>query len=246
MHDPWLQALFLALSALAGVLLGRGFRLPSPRPGRAERAIHQAAGEVQAVGLQLRRLALIDPLDRAALNGLALQCLDVSDHLQDAITGPAQPRRLAEAPVPLATTIDQAMALAREQLGSALPPCRIEPALLSVTLRADARALRGAVTQVLVRAARLAAPGDGLSLRFAMLGDVAAIIIEDDGAGRALADLDASAPADASRGVGFGLGLARSLLRAHGGDLVMESAPGIGSRAWLTLPAARLHAGAQA
>jgi len=92
----------------------------------------------------------------------------------------------------------------------------------------------------------MAAPGDGLALRFAMLGDVAAIIIEDDGAGRVLAELDASAPADASRGVGFGLGLARSLLRAHGGDLVMESAPGIGTRAWLTLPAARLYVGAQA
>jgi signal transduction histidine kinase len=246
MPDPWLNALFIILAALAGVLLGRSFRAPVMRPSQAERAFSQAAGETQAIGLALRRLALADPPDRAGLNSLALQCLDVSDHLHAALAGPEHPRRLVDAPTPLAPLLEQSLAVARGQLGNALPPCRVDPSVLAVTLRADARALRGAVAQVLARAARLAAPGEGLALRFILLGDVAAIIIEDDGAGQALPDMAATAPLDATRGVGFGLGLARSLLRAHGGDLVLESAPGIGTRAWLTLPAERLYATAQA
>ena len=48
--------------------------------------------------------------------------------------------------------------------------------------------------------------------------------------------------ADRSRGLGFGLSLARSLLRAHGGELVIEAAPGIGARAFLSLPPERMAA----
>lgn len=246
MPDPWLNALFLALAALAGALLGRSLRIPSRGPGPAERSLSQAAGETQAIGLALRRQALAEPPDRAALNALALQCLDVSDHLHAALAGPDKPRRLVDAPAPLGPLLEQSVVLAREQLGDTLPQCSIDSSVRPITLQADARALRGAVTQVLVRAARLAAPGDGLVLRFARLGDIAAIIIEDDGAGHAVSDLAKAGPPQGSRGVVFGLGLARSLLRAHGGDLVLESAPGIGSRAWLTLPAARLYATAQA
>lgn len=246
MPDPWLNALFLTIAAVAGVLLGRNLRPRPLRPSQAERICHQAAGETQAIGLALRRLALAAAPDRSTLHALAMQCLDVSDHLQAALAGPEKPRRLVEAPAPLGPLLAQAVTLAREQLGDTLPRCRMDASVQPVTLAVDARALRGAVTQVLVRAARLAAPGDGLALRFARLGDIAAIIIEDDGAGHALADLAGTGPAERSRGVNFGLGLARSLLRAHGGDLVLESAPGIGSRAWLTLPAARLYSTAQA
>jgi signal transduction histidine kinase len=34
--------------------------------------------------------------------------------------------------------------------------------------------------------------------------------------------------------------VAHDLLRAHGGDLTIEAVPGIGARAWLTLPRARV------
>ena len=43
-----------------------------------------------------------------------------------------------------------------------------------------------------------------------------------------------------TRGLDLGLSLARSLAAAHGGDIRLESAPGIGARAWLTLPRNRL------
>ena len=99
--------------------------------------------------------------------------------------------------------------------------------------------MRGAMVQVLVRAARLSRPDDQIDIRFTRIGNQAAVIIEDEGLGLAAADL-ASGAAAGTRGVGFGLSLARKLLHAHGGDLVFESAAGIGTRAWLTLPEDRV------
>jgi signal transduction histidine kinase len=70
-------------------------------------------------------------------------------------------------------------------------------------------------------------------------------VIEDEGVGLAIEDLAPAThdgAADRSRGLGCGLSLARALLRAHGGELVIESAPGIGARAFLSLPPERMAA----
>ena len=91
----------------------------------------------------------------------------------------------------------------------------------------------------MVRAARLSRPEDQIDIRFSRIGNQAAIIIEDEGVGLVADDL-ATGAASGTRGVGFGLSLARKLLHAHGGDLVFESAAGIGTRAWLTLPEDRV------
>lgn len=68
------------------------------------------------------------------------------------------------------------------------------------------------------------------------------IVIEDEGEGLPAADLlaEASGPPGGTRGLDLGLSLARSLAAAHGGDIRLESTPGIGARAWLTLPRNRL------
>ena len=41
-------------------------------------------------------------------------------------------------------------------------------------------------------------------------------------------------------GLSLGLSAARELMRAHGGELTLEAAPGIGARTWLTLPRMRV------
>ena len=44
-------------------------------------------------------------------------------------------------------------------------------------------------------------------------------------------------PGAASGGAGLGLYIARQTVRAHGGDIGVESAPGQGTTIWFTLPA---------
>jgi signal transduction histidine kinase len=40
-------------------------------------------------------------------------------------------------------------------------------------------------------------------------------------------------------GAGLGLSIAQEIVRAHGGEIGVDSAPGKGSRFWFTVPAPR-------
>jgi len=130
------------------------------------------------------------------------------------------------------------------RLGPTIRQWRLAEGFAGLTLHADRRALRGALLQVMARAARMTRDGDWIDLRPHLTPDSVAIIIEDEGAGLGAEDLAGGAArateADRTRGLGFGLAVARSLLEAHGGAFQLEALPGVGARAWLTLPRARL------
>ena len=110
-----------------------------------------------------------------------------------------------------------------------------------MVLEGDRRALQGALLQVLGRAARMTRRDEWIDLHPVLTHDSLAIVVEDEGAGLAAGDLAGTAP-EGTRGTGLGLALARSLLEAHGGTLRLEAVPGVGTRAWLTLPRDRLIA----
>jgi signal transduction histidine kinase len=79
--------------------------------------------------------------------------------------------------------------------------------------------------------------GDRIALRLVRAAETVALVIEDEGAGLPHGDL---AGGHGTRGLSLGLSAARELMRAHGGELTLESVPGIGARTWLTLPRARV------
>jgi signal transduction histidine kinase len=101
--------------------------------------------------------------------------------------------------------------------------------------------------QVLVNlignAVRYSPPGGMVWIRLEREGDRAHVIVADQGKGIAIEDqeriftkfgrVDASEPG----GSGLGLYIARRLARAMGGDLNVDSAPGMGARFVFTLPA---------
>jgi len=79
------------------------------------------------------------------------------------------------------------------------------------------------------------------------------IVVADSGIGMATADIPRAlqpfTQLDAAlnrkyEGTGLGLPIARSIAELHGGTLIIDSAPGIGTRACIRLPAWRLR-GAQ-
>lgn len=177
----------------------------------------------------------------ASVEAHAHRLLALADEAADALALGAAPRTLREERLRLGLLLEQAV----ERVSAQIRPGRrhwcITPELADLTLRGDARALRGALACALSHAARHSAEDDWVELRLVRTAETVAIVIEDEGSGLGAGDLAPGAAGEggATRGVGAGLAVARSLLQAHGGDLTVEAAPGIGSRAWLTLPAWR-------
>jgi signal transduction histidine kinase len=183
------------------------------------------------------------------LGQTALHLLRLSDDMAHLASEPTR-RTLNEAPMLVGTVIDAAMTLVAVQLRPARRHWKIDPELVAIRVRADSRALEGALAALLRRAAQHSRDGDVVGIRLELGPETLAIVVEDEGDGLPAQDLVMATPsppeglaithANGSRGMDVGLTLARSLAAAHGGDIRLESAPGIGARAWLTLPRARL------
>ena len=103
------------------------------------------------------------------------------------------------------------------------------------------------VLQILVNlignALRYSPPGGMIWIRCEREGDLAAVIVADQGKGIDPADharifdkFERVDPTE-SGGTGLGLYIARRLARAMDGDLTVDSAPGQGARFTLSLPA---------
>jgi signal transduction histidine kinase len=70
---------------------------------------------------------------------------------------------------------------------------------------------------------------------------ITSIVVEDNGEGIPPEDIQRMFSVFESRkgarGTGLGLPVSQKILREHGGDILVESTPGVGSRFILTLPA---------
>jgi signal transduction histidine kinase len=252
--------LLLALAAALPRLLSRHGRLVAAEAKLAalsqmaaarDRSLGLLAQDLQAVGLAL--LGQTGGAGAGAAPAQARRLLHLSDQLSELLAAEARPRGLQPETVPLLPLLEEAVAATAAMLVPGAREWRLaSPEFARLALRADPRALRGAVLPVLARAARMTREGDWIGLRPVLTADALAIVVEDEGAGLAAADLAAPAAAmppdmpaaegeaapvpPQTRGLDFGLAAARALLEAHGGGLRMESLTGIGARAWLTLP----------
>jgi signal transduction histidine kinase len=242
---------FLLLPCLAAAMLF-GWQL---RRARAELAAQRALTEARSRQFSLLTrdlhslgMALLGRAqtlsDGVGLEREARQLLALADAAAEETALDLGPRRLQESSFPLGPLLHEAVAIASAQLGHGRRHWRIAPELADLTATADRRALRGALVQVLGRAARATREGDWIDLRVELRDGAATIVIEDEGVGLAVDDLDPVA-ADGgplrTRGLGFGLAVARALLQAHGGELLLEAAPGVGARAFLSLPRSKIR-----
>jgi signal transduction histidine kinase len=112
----------------------------------------------------------------------------------------------------------------------------------------DRNALRQAVANLLANATRLAPTGSTIGVRAGREGPWVWLAVDDQGPGIAPEDHEAvfqrfwrgRHPSDAGeeRRSGLGLPIVRQILEAHGGEVKLVSAPGVGSTFALWLPAA--------
>lgn len=186
-------------------------------------------------------LTLCSSTVRQLAEGLPHQLLRLADNLAE-VASASGARTIREAPVPLGPIVDAAIATVSAQIRPGHRHWQLDPALRPLTVQADGRALEGALAALLRRAASHSRDGDVIGLRWVVASETVALVVEDEGDGLAAPDIvpDTIAPATGTRGLDLGLSLARTLAAAHGGDIRLETAPGIGARAWLTLPRARL------
>lgn len=256
-YAPLLIAGGVAALAIAVALRFRA--LLSETRGRAARAERLAASRGRSLSLaaqELRGIAasmascrsratgpelLCASIGTQALEGPAQQLLRLADDLAEVAAGPTI-RTIQDAPARLGPIVDAAIAAVGAQIRPGLRHWHVDPSLRALTVKADRRALEGALAALLRRAASHSREGDVVALRWVVASETVAIVVEDEGDGLAAPDLvtDATSSTAGTRGLDLGLSLARSLAAAHGGDIRLETAPGIGARAWLTLPRARV------
>lgn len=112
----------------------------------------------------------------------------------------------------------------------------------SLFAQGDFRRVLQIMVNLVGNAVRYSPDGASVWIRIEQEGDLAVVIVADQGKGIALPDqvrifekferVDQSEP----EGSGLGLFISRRLARAMGGDLTVDSAPGQGARFALTLP----------
>jgi PAS domain S-box-containing protein len=157
---------------------------------------------------------------------------------------------LRETDISLASIVAQCIALLRQRAKEAGVTLNVEMPDRSPALRADERAIKQVLINLLSNAVKFtpeggkivtrvtAAPRKGLTIR-----------VSDSGIGMSAAEIEtALAPfgqidsklARKHQGTGLGLPITRSLVRLHGGDIAIESAPGKGTTITVHFPASRV------
>jgi PAS domain S-box-containing protein len=157
---------------------------------------------------------------------------------------------LADGLLDLGDLIDSALRLIQPRLEIAGLSLTRRLAAEPLHIRADARALKRILHNLLSNAAKFTMPGGAVTLSSALLdtGEVE-IAVADTGIGIEPAAMEKIlqpfGQADTSltrsfEGAGLGLPLVKSMIEMHGGRLVLDSTPGAGTRVAIILPASRM------
>jgi len=115
-----------------------------------------------------------------------------------------------------------------------------EPLLEDEALRVDASRIRLVFSNLLENALRHTPSGGRIVVRALAEGGRFRFEVADSGSGIPEAErirvFEKFYRGSGGGGAGLGLSIARDVVRAHGGEIGVESEPGHGSRFWFTLP----------
>lgn len=182
-----------------------------------------------------------DPHDAAAVRTIALDELDRMNSLVEELMTLAKARRpdfVIPQPADVAVLTDEVLTKARP-LGERR---WMLDALAEVEVPLDTRRITQAWLQLVNNAVKFSEEGSTIALGSAVEGDAVRLWVRDEGAGIAeenqprVFDRFVRAERGGVDGSGLGLTIVRSIARAHGGTVDLESELGVGSTFTIVLP----------
>lgn len=154
--------------------------------------------------------------------------------------------RLRAGALPMTPTVLYAPGVAAACVRDLAPLLRTHPVQIGrsdLTVYADQQILGRVLTNLLVNAARYSPDDSPIEVRFEQYADVGRIIVADHGRGIAPEDLgsifdefERGVLAEPDGGTGLGLSSVRQLVTLQGGDVWIDSEPGVGTTVTVELP----------
>jgi len=180
------------------------------------------------------------------IGSAATHLSDLVDNILDLARIEAGRQDLTLTEVGLDALIDETIGLVAPAAGKSRITLRRDQPPVALTLRADARALRQILLNVLSNAVKYNSDGGEVRIAAAEnLGGMVCITVADSGAGMSQSDVDAAfepfhrgerVPEIAVGGTGLGLPITRKLVELHGGKIRLRSRPDHGTVVEIELP----------
>jgi signal transduction histidine kinase len=205
---------------------------------------HEVRNPLTAMRIDLQRVE--EKLDVESPRRTPLRrALRAVDRLQHTVSGAlriARSGQVARTPVDLLLPLDAALHASEPEMQAAGARVEVDTDDAPLVVLGDAAALEQLFLNLLLNAAQaFDAPGGVVRVHASANAKHARIEVEDTGRGMSSETLAAAFEpfvTTRAQGTGLGLAIARRIAAAHGGELSLESAPGTGTTAAVTIPRA--------
>ena len=206
---------------------------------------------------EIMQTGLFGPLGSQKYDAYVLDIRDSASHLLQVITDildvakiEANSFRLDETVFDPSAVISSAIRLMKPRADAALVRIDFHNPAHGIRISADEIALKRVVLNLLSNAVKFSGPGSIVTVHCEVLaGGKLRIAVEDHGIGMAPDEVPLaltpfrqinSGLQRRYEGTGLGLPIAKQLVELHGGELIIESAPGVGTTVSLVLAASRV------
>jgi len=205
---------------------------------------HEVRNPLTAMRIDLQRVE--EKLDaESPLRAPLRRALRAVDRMQHTVSGAlrvARSGRVARTPVDLLVPLDAALHASEPELQSAGARVEVDTGDVPLVVSGDAAALEQLFLNLLLNAAQaFDAPGGVVRVCASADANHAHIEVKDTGRGMSSETLAAAFEpfvTTRAQGTGLGLAIARRIAAGHGGEISLESEPGSGTTATVTIPRA--------